>query len=79
MKYLIDQKEIGKRIRARRVDRAFRRKTLHDVAAAIGKTKPYISLIENGERLPTLQTLVDIANALDVHPFDLIAIKEHQS
>lgn len=42
------------------------KKTIVGLAAAIGKTQPYINDMVNGKSTPSLDTLDSIANYLDV-------------
>ena len=37
-----------------------------------GYHRTYISLIERGNKIPTLQTLFNLASALDISPSDLV-------
>lgn len=59
----IDSKKIGYRIRLARKKKEWRQ---DDLAEEVDKTTTYIGMIERGERLPTLDTFVDIMTALDV-------------
>ena len=52
---------IGKRIRLLRNQRHLSQMTLAEI---IDRCPTYISLVENGRRCPSLETLIDIANAL---------------
>lgn len=54
-------KEIGERIRAHRRALAWSQARL---AEAVGITPNYVGLLERGEKLPTLETLVAVAAAL---------------
>lgn len=58
----IDYKLIGRRIRNKRMARNF---SQTDLANRIGVSNPHISNIERGKTKVSLQTLVDIANALN--------------
>lgn len=59
----MDYKLLGKRIRD---ERLMQRLTLENVAEKIDKSINFIGQIERGEGKPSLETLVDIANALGV-------------
>lgn len=54
---------IGKRIRIIRRQQKLSQMTL---AELVGKSPTYISLVENGQKGPSLELLVDMANALKV-------------
>lgn len=64
----MDSKAIGKRIRIARSERCISQREL---AKTIGCTAPYISTIEQGEKVPSLETFVAIATALKV-PADVL-------
>lgn len=66
---MIDYLSIGKRIRANRHSSGITQEML---AEKISVSPPYISRIETGSASPSLQTLVDICNALDVTLDDLM-------
>lgn len=55
--------DIGKRIRIARSERCISQREL---AEAIGCTSQYISAIERGEKVPTLEIFITIASALKV-------------
>ena len=59
----LDSQKIGYRIRKARKRRKWRQ---DDLAEKIGKSTTYIGMLERGERLPTLDTFVDIVTALEV-------------
>lgn len=65
---VIKFKDIGKRIRIARSERCISQREL---AQAIGCTAPYISAIEQGEKIPSLETFVAMATALKV-PADVL-------
>lgn len=54
---------LGERLRAIRTQRGM---TLDAIATDVGLTKGYLSLVENGHKVPTIATLVKLASALDV-------------
>ncbi len=54
---------IGKNIRKYRLERKLRQE---DLAEATGLSPNYIGMIERGEKLPALETFIDIINALKV-------------
>lgn len=59
----LNAKKIGYRIRLARQKKEWRQ---DDLAEEIDKTGTYVGMIERGERIPTLDTFVDIMTALDV-------------
>lgn len=54
---------IGKNIRKYRNEKNMRQE---DLAERTGLSTNYIGMIERGEKLPSLDTFIEIANALDV-------------
>lgn len=60
---LINAKEIGARIRALRLKK---NKTQSYFADIIYITPAYLSLIEDGQRMPNIEVIVQIANVTDV-------------
>lgn len=58
--------EVGRRIRALRVKRRGGRSTQGDVAGKARISISFLSMIERGERSPSVETLGDIAEALGV-------------
>jgi transcriptional regulator with XRE-family HTH domain len=56
-----------------RVARERRKWTQEKLAAEIGKTPESVSNIERGVHLPTLDTLLDLANVLDLDVSQMIA------
>lgn len=65
----LDYKSIGMRIKRYRTDKKLSQEELGEIVHA---TSIYLSYIENGSRSPSLETLVLIANALDVSADDLL-------
>ncbi|WP_153307474.1 helix-turn-helix domain-containing protein [Desulfospira joergensenii] len=63
------EKEIARRIRAKRLERNW---TLDQLAKAAGLSKGYLSQIENDEKTPTLGTLTKIAFGLGLDAVSLI-------
>ncbi len=61
----------GKRLKELRKDRGLTQQQLGDM---VGVTKVSICCYENGTRTPTLETLVDLADALNVKITSLLAI-----
>lgn len=59
----LNYQAIGKRIRILRKQQLLSQMTL---AEMVDKSPTYISLVENGQKGPSLETLIDIANALKV-------------
>ena len=66
----IDYKSIGKRIKRFRMERKLSQEDLGD---RISLNPHYLSQIENGWRVPSVDTLIMIANALEVSADDLLA------
>ncbi len=60
---------IGKMIRHYRLDKSI---TQEELAFRIGSSAAYISYLENGKKKPSLQKLLQIADALDVTINDFI-------
>lgn len=54
---------IGKNIRKHRLAKKFRQE---DLAESIGLTANYIGMVERGEKIPSLETFINILNALEV-------------
>jgi transcriptional regulator with XRE-family HTH domain len=65
----IDYKSIGKRIKRFRMERKL---SQEDLGEFISLNPHYISQIENGRRIPSVDTLIMIANALEVSADDLL-------
>lgn len=59
----LNYQTIGKRIRLLRKQQNLSQMTL---AEMVDKSPTYISLVENGQKGPSLETLIDVANALKV-------------
>ena len=59
----LDYQTIGKRIRLLRKQQHLSQMTL---AEMVDKSPTYISLVENGQKGPSLEMLIDVANALKV-------------
>lgn len=59
----VDTQKIGLRIRIARKEREWRQ---DDLAEHIGKSTTYVGMIERGERMPTLDTFVDIITELGI-------------
>lgn len=59
----MDQKAIGKRIKSAREKKGL---TQEQLAEQINLSPMHISVIERGNKLPRLETLINIANVLDV-------------
>ena len=71
----LDYQYIGKRIRMARKGRRISQERLAEI---IGKTPGFLSAIESGKRKPSLETVVDIATALDVATDSLLAQNLHR-
>jgi transcriptional regulator with XRE-family HTH domain len=65
--------ELGKAIRIVRAAKGMRLSTLADNA---GVSIPFLSLVENGERQPSLDVLRRLANALRIPPEVLIILAQ---
>lgn len=59
---------IGERLKKVRLEKGY---TLKDVAAQSGYSKALISRIENGNVSPSINSLLKIAGALEIKPYDL--------
>ena len=59
----MNQKTIGKRIKAAREQRKL---TQEQLAESVELSPMHVSVIERGVKLPKLETLINIANVLDV-------------
>lgn len=66
---MIDYASIGKQVRKCRLHAGITQELL---AEKINVSPPYISRIETGSASPSLQTLVDICNVLDITVDDLM-------
>ena len=66
---MIDYTAIGKRIQYYRLKKEF---TQEYIAEKAGVSIPHLSRIENGSGKPSLQTLVNICNALNVTIDDIM-------
>ena len=73
---MFDYKFLGSRIRAMRLKRKITQEKFAE-AAGVGVT--HISHIETGNSIPSLQTLVDIINALDCTADELLCMEVRQS
>ena len=61
---------IGKRIRQFRVEKNMRQE---DLAEKTGLSANYIGMVERGEKIPSLETFIHIANALNISADMLLA------
>ena len=59
----MDQKAIGKRIKSAREKKGM---TQEQLAERVNLSPMHVSVIERGNKLPRLETLINIANILDV-------------
>ena len=73
---MFNYKFLGSRIRAVRLERKMTQEKLAE-AAGVGVT--HISHIETGNSIPSLQTLVDIINALGCTADELLCMEVRQS
>ena len=65
----LDYESIGKRIKRYRADKKLTQEALGEM---IHTTPIYLSYIENGSRVPSVETIIMLANALDVSADDLL-------
>lgn len=66
----MDTSSIGKRIRKFREHKGWRQE---DFAEKIGLSVTYTGMIERGEKVPKLETFIQIANVLEVSADQLLA------
>ena len=66
----VDCISIGKRIRKNRVKRHISQEQLAEMCSL---SSVYISYVEHGDRLPSLETVISIANALKVSADELLS------
>lgn len=59
----MNMESIGKNLRKYRQMRKLRQE---DLAEKVGLSTNYIGAMERGEKIPSLETLIDIINALDI-------------
>ena len=69
---MVDYKDIGARIRAVRMERGM---TQAQLAEAAGGGVTHISHVETGNGIPSLQTFLDIVNALGCSADELLCIE----
>ncbi|MDE6837610.1 MAG: helix-turn-helix domain-containing protein [Acutalibacter sp.] len=69
---MLDYKDIGGRIRAVRMERKISQERL---AEKVDVGTSHISHVETGKSFPSLQTFVDILNALDCSADELLCIE----
>ena len=69
---MVDYKDIGARIRAVRMERGM---TQAQLAEAAGCGVTHISHVETGNGIPSLQTFLDIVNALGCSADELLCIE----
>ncbi len=62
-------KELGKRIRARRLEMNM---SVQKVADSLGVQRGYVNQLEHGDKLPSFSTLVDIINTLEISADELL-------
>ncbi len=75
-KSLINESEIGRRIKASRINKKF---TLEQLANQTGFTRGYLSRIEKSEKSPPLSTLGIIARVLGITISFLVGEEEQQT
>jgi transcriptional regulator with XRE-family HTH domain len=76
LKSLINESEIGRRIKASRINKKF---TLEQLADQTGFTKGYLSRIEKSEKSPPLSTLGIIARVLGITISFLVGEEEQKT
>lgn len=62
-------KDVGKLIRSHREAAGL---TQERLASKVGITEGYLSSVERGRKVPSLEKLFDLAEALEVRPADLM-------
>jgi transcriptional regulator with XRE-family HTH domain len=67
------EREFGKALKMLRKDRGY---SQEELAARSNLHRTYISLLERGQKSPSLTTICRVANALDVKPHELISVAE---
>ena len=73
---MVDYRDIGSRIRAVRLDQKMPQEQL---AEAVGVGVTHISHIETGNTVPSMQTFLDIVNALNCSADELLCIEVNQA
>ena len=71
----IDYESIGRRVREKRRERHLTQETVAELA---GISSSFVGHIERGEKIPSLQTMVRIGEALNVS-LDYLALGVHQA
>lgn len=59
----MDLKDVGMRIRQKRLEKSWRQE---DLAEKANLSTSYVGMIERGEKCPSLETFIIIANTLEV-------------
>ncbi|MGN0132346.1 MAG: helix-turn-helix domain-containing protein [Lachnospiraceae bacterium] len=65
----MDLVDMGKRIRRKRISKSM---TQEQLAEVTGLSVPYIGMIERGERTPSLETFIQIADELNATADELL-------
>ncbi|MGC4115621.1 MAG: helix-turn-helix domain-containing protein [Myxococcales bacterium] len=65
---------VGRRVRELRLARPAAQSTLVALSRSTGMSVSFLSMIENGHRLPSLGALVALSRALDIAPSRLLAV-----
>jgi transcriptional regulator with XRE-family HTH domain len=73
---MIDEAEIGRKIKRLRLDRGL---NLQGVADVTGFTKGYLSKVENSKKAPPVSTLLVLAKALGVHISVIFSEQENKT
>ena len=64
------QETFGRLLRARRIELGLNQE---DIAAAAGVDRTYVSLLERGQRQPTVTVLIQISRAMKLEPEHVLA------
>jgi transcriptional regulator with XRE-family HTH domain len=67
------EQEFGKALKMLRKDRGY---SQEELAARSNLHRTYISLLERGQKSPSLATICRVAKALEVKPHELISLAE---
>lgn len=66
----MDLKDMGKQIRKKRLAREMTQEKLAEIT---GLSVPYIGMLERGDRTPSLETFIQIADELDATADELLS------
>lgn len=65
----MELKQIGKRIREKRIEKSW---SQEELAERLNLSSIYIGMIERGEKTPKLETFIRIVNCLDISPNEIL-------